>query len=128
MVVVLGIISIIIGGAIVVMDKVLSGGELTRVRGDFQTLGASLQMYRNNAGHFPSTQQGLGALVKMPVGSPHPKMWSQLASQVPEDPWGNPYQYKYPGSKDAYSFEIISVGRDGQLGTADDISSQSGTQ
>ncbi len=124
MVIVLGIIAVIIGGAITVMGKVGEGANLTRVRGDFNTIGANLRMYKTNAGRYPTTQQGLDALVKEPSSTPKPKMWTKLADEIPTEPWDNPYGYKYPGTVDDTMFEIISKGPDGQEGTADDISSQ----
>lgn len=124
MVIVLGIIAVIIGGAITVMGKVGDGAKLTRVRGDFNSIGASLRMYQTNAGRFPTTSQGLEALVKEPSGTPKPRMWVKLADKVPVDPWEEPYGYKFPGTHDSTTFELISKGPDMTEGTDDDISSQ----
>lgn len=124
MVIVLGIIAVIIGGAITVMGKVGDGAKRTRVSGDFNSLGAALRMYSTNNGRFPTTQQGLQALVEKPTTTPPAKRWTKLMDEVPLDPWQNPYGYKFPGSEDASMFEIISVGPDGIEGNEDDISSQ----
>lgn len=124
MVIVLGIIAILIGGAISVMGRVTDGAKRSRVSGDFNTIGASLRMYAVNNGRYPTTQQGLDALVSKPTSTPAPKRWVKLADEVPLDPWMNPYGYKFPGSADASMFEIISKGSDGIEGTEDDISSQ----
>ncbi len=125
MVIVLGIIAVIIGGAITVMGRVGDGAKRTRVSGDFNSIGAALRMYQTNNGRFPTTQQGLKALVEKPTGDPRPKRWVKLLDEVPLDPWQNSYGYKFPGSEDPSMFEIISKGADGIEGTEDDISSQS---
>jgi len=124
MVIVLGIIGLIIGGAISVMGKVGEGAAIQRVKGDFNSLGSVLKMYKINNGFYPSTAQGLKALVTRPGGSPAPKSWTALADKVPLDPWGQEYTYKFPGSKVATEFELVTKGKDGQSGTEDDMSSQ----
>jgi general secretion pathway protein G len=124
MVIVLGIIAVIIGGAITVMGRVGDGAKRTRVSGDFNSIGAALRMYQTNNGRFPTTQQGIKALVEKPTGEPRPKRWVKLLDEVPLDPWQNQYGYKFPGSSDPSMFEIISKGADGIEGTEDDISSQ----
>lgn len=124
MVIVLGIIGLIIGGAIGVMGKVGEGAAIQRVKGDFNSLGSVLKMYKINNGFYPTTAQGLKALVSRPGGSPVPKSWTALADRVPMDPWGQEYSYRFPGSKVATEFELVTKGKDGQLGTDDDMSSQ----
>ena len=124
MVIVLGIIAMIMGGAIFVMKNISDSGAITVVDGDFASIDNALQAYRNNAGNFPSGQQGLMALVDKPSSSPRPRRWIQIMDQVPKDPWGNEYVYKYPGSKDRSRPELICYGKDGLEGTEDDMSSQ----
>ena len=124
MVIVLGIIAMIMGGAIFVMKNISDSGAITVVDGDFASIDNALQAYRNNAGNFPSGQQGLMALVEKPSSAPRPRRWIQIMDQLPKDPWGNEYVYKYPGSKDSSRPELISYGADGLEGSKDDISSQ----
>lgn len=124
MVIVIGIIGLIIGGAIGLMKGIGDGAAVTRVKGDFSSIGSVLKMYKINNGFYPSTAQGLKALVTRPSGAPAPKSWTALAESVPVDPWGNEYVYKFPGSKMPTEFELVSKGKDGQLGTEDDMSSQ----
>ncbi len=124
MVIVLGIIAVIIGGAITVMGKVGEGAKRTQVSSDFNSIGAALRMYQTNNGRFPTTQQGLDALVNKPSSTPVPKRWVKLMDRVPTDPWQTPYGYKFPGSVDNTTFELISAGPDMQKDTEDDISSQ----
>ncbi|MBB5352251.1 general secretion pathway protein G [Haloferula luteola] len=124
MVIVLGIIAVIIGGAITVMGKVGDGAKRTQVSADFNAVGSALRMYQTNNGRFPTTQQGIDALVNKPSSTPVPKRWTKLMDRVPTDPWGEPYGYKFPGTVDNTMFEIISKGPDMQQDTEDDISSQ----
>ena len=124
MVIVIGIIAMIMGGAIFVMKNISDSGAITVVDGDFASIDNALQAYRNNAGNFPSGQQGLMALVEKPSSSPRPRRWIQIMDQLPKDPWGNEYVYKYPGSKNRSRPELICYGKDGLEGTEDDMSSQ----
>lgn len=61
--------------------------------------------YQSTRGNYPSTEEGLEALVK-----------EGLLKKVPLDPWGNPYQYRYPGENDQEEYEIWSYGPDGKEG------------
>jgi general secretion pathway protein G len=125
MVIVLGIIALLLGGAIAVVGpKILNSAKYTRVKGDFSALRAAVMSYRNIGGYYPTTQQGLKALINKPTSTPIPQMWESSFPTIPLDPWGNEYGYKYPGTKDKSEFEIISKGPDGIEGTPDDISSQ----
>lgn len=73
----------------------------------------ALDQYRLDVGRYPTTEQGLSALVSKPANEPK---WQgpYLAKAVPPDPWGRAYQYRSPGEKS--EFEIVSYGRDGQPG------------
>jgi type II secretion system protein G len=105
-------------------DDLIMGGAIKVVVRDFAFIDNALQAYRNNDGCFPSDQQGLNVLVKKPSSSHLPPYWVQTMTQIPKDPWGNEYVYKYRGSKDFSRPEIISYGADGLEGSKDDISSQ----
>lgn len=85
----------------------------------------ALDLYKLDNYFYPSTAQGLGALVEKPSGSPEPKNWKSggYMKKLPQDPWGNDYVYITEGG----SFEIISLGADGAEGGEDesaDISSK----
>lgn len=73
----------------------------------------AIDAYRLDVGRYPSTEQGLAALVNRPANEPK---WQgpYLRKDVPLDPWGRPYQYKAPGVRGDY--DIISLGKDGQVG------------
>ena len=126
MVIVLGIIAMIMGGAIFTMQKISDSGALTVVDGDFSSMNNALQAYRTNAGHYPSEAQGLEALVTKPTTSPRPRRWTEIMDSVPKDPWDQEYIYKFPGSKDRSRPELISIGKDALANTEDDLSSQDG--
>jgi len=84
----------------------------------------ALDTYRLDTGHYPSTEQGLNALLVRPQDEPK---WSgpYLQKTVPLDPWGKPYQYKSPGEQ-GREFDLLSFGKDGQpggTGEAADITS-----
>lgn len=85
----------------------------------------ALGTYRLDVGSFPTTEEGLGALVIKP---PNAGKWNgpYLDKAVPEDPWGNRYVYRSPGAKGA-DFDIVSYGKDGQPGgdgEASDVSNE----
>jgi len=82
-----------------------------------------LSTYEIDNGNYPTTEQGLRALVEKPSGSPEPKKWKRLldATEIPKDPWGNEYQYKCPGDKNTDGFDLVCSGKDGAAGTEDDI-------
>ena len=75
-----------------------------------------MQMYKLDNFNYPSTDQGLEALVKLPTGEPAAKNWRKggYVERVPNDPWGNPYQFLSPGEKT--EFDIWSMGADGRNG------------
>ena len=124
MVIVLGIIAMILGGAIFAMRGIGDAAKLKQVDADFKSLESALQMYKLNAGSYPTSQQGLKALQDKPSSTPVPRRWVQVMSKIPLDPWDSPYTYRFPGKKRANEFEILSKGPDGIENTADDLSSQ----
>lgn len=124
MVIVLGIIAMILGGAIFAMRGIGNAAKLRQVESDFKSMDSALAMYKLNAGSFPSTQQGLKALQEKPTTNPVPRRWTQVMSKIPADPWDQPYGYRFPGKKRASDFEMYSKGPDGIENTPDDLSSQ----
>ena len=124
MVIVLGIIAMILGGAIFAMRGIGDAAKLKQVDADFKSLESALQMYKLNAGSYPTSQQGLKALQEKPSGTPVPRRWVQVMSKIPLDPWDSPYNYRFPGRKRVNEFEILSKGPDGMENTSDDLSSQ----
>ena len=124
MVIVLGIIAMILGGAIFAMKGIKGTAMVSQVEADFKSIDTSLMGYQLLAGNYPTTQQGLQALVTKPTSTPVPRRYNQILKKVPLDPWKNEYGYRFPGSKNAAEPEIYSKGPDGIDKTADDLSSQ----
>jgi general secretion pathway protein G len=85
------------------------------------TIGLALTMFESDVGRYPTTEQGLDALITRPEEA---SIWRgpyvRQAKQF-QDPWGNPYQYECPGQHNTTSYDLASAGPDGQPGTEDDI-------
>jgi general secretion pathway protein G len=82
---------------------------------DIQTLVGVLKLYKLDNGFYPSTAQGLQALVKKPETDPVPRNWKQpYIDQLPKDPWDRPYQYLNPGVHG--SIDVFTLGADGESG------------
>jgi general secretion pathway protein G len=81
---------------------------LTKARADIATLEQGVEMYRLNKLTYPASGEGLQAVVA-----------EGYVKRLPQDPWGNPYQYVAPG-RDGRSFDIISLGADGREGGEDE--------
>jgi general secretion pathway protein G len=79
-------------------------------------------MFESDIGSYPSTQQGLDALIRKPEGSENWRGPYIKKSNRFEDPWRNEYNYQFPGQQNTFGYDLISPGPDGQLGTDDDIS------
>jgi general secretion pathway protein G len=103
----------------------LGKSEVTVAKAQIEAFEKSLDTYRLDVGRYPTTEEGLAALLAAPATAGAKWNGPYLKKGVPPDPWGSPYQYKAPGTRGEY--EITSLGKDGQPGgTADnaDISSQ----
>lgn len=95
--------------------------EVKTARAQMDSLEKALDAYRLDVGSYPSSEQGLAALMQRPGSEAR---WSgpYLKKAVPNDPWGRPYQYKQPGEHG--EFDLFSLGKDGQpggSGEAEDI-------
>ncbi|MGN6527141.1 MAG: type II secretion system major pseudopilin GspG [Burkholderiaceae bacterium] len=96
----------------------ISRSEVTTARAQMDAFDKALQAYRLDAGHFPSTTQGLQALVALPADETR---WHgpYLQGTVPVDPWGTPYQYRSPGTN-GKDFDLVSLGHDRAPGGSGD--------
>lgn len=121
MVLVLGIVALLVGAGIFSLIGVLDTGKESRVKGDINTLSAALRAYETSNMFLPTTEQGLNALVEKPGSRPAPQNWRPFLKKSLLDPWGNPYHYRRPGTKDKGGFDVFSAGPDGVPDTADDI-------
>ncbi|HSN18424.1 MAG TPA: type II secretion system major pseudopilin GspG [Gammaproteobacteria bacterium] len=111
-VVILGILAAVIVPKI--MDKP-DEARIVKVKADIQNIQSTLEMYRLDNYTYPTTDQGLQALVQKPTSEPAPTHWKQYLDQLPTDPWGHPYQYLNPGTH-GLAVDIWSLGADGQPG------------
>ena len=118
--IVVGIIVILLGLAISKIGNPTGFAKQTAVRADVQAIGTQLQLYESMNGFYPTTEQGLQALVTQPTTDPSPTRWYQLFKQVPKDPWGSEYIYHCPGQKHPESYDLYSAGPDRRADTADD--------
>jgi general secretion pathway protein G len=123
MLLVLGIIALLSGLGTVTMTDVFEDGNEVKARGDIQALKASIIRYKTKAGVYPSTAQGLDALVTRPTTPPLPRSWKPYLTSKDAllDPWLQPYKYEIPARRSSDSYDIYSLGKDGQEGTDDDI-------
>ncbi len=80
-----------------------------------------LKLYYLDNGRYPTTEQGLAALQAAPAGADSTKWKGPYLEVIPEDPWGNPYKYKFPGEFNKTSYDLFSSGADGADATEDDI-------
>lgn len=121
--VVLAIIGLLAGLAITNVDKIFGGAqESTAKLFVNQTLKSSLTAYRIAMGSYPTTAEGLQALITAPANKADRWHGPYIESgKIPVDPWDEPYQYSYPGSHNKDSYDLWSKGRDKQSGTGDDI-------
>lgn len=88
---------------------------------DINALETSLSMYKLDNYNYPSTEQGLDALVEETDVEPLPRRFPEggYVKRLPKDPWGNEYQLLNPGENGKY--DVFSMGQDGEAGTDDDI-------
>jgi general secretion pathway protein G len=118
--IVVGIIVILLGLAISKIGNPTGFAKQTAVRADVQAIGTQLQLYESMNGFYPTTEQGLQALVTQPSTDPKPARWYQLFKQVPKDPWGSDYIYRCPGQRNPGGYDLCSAGPDRRADTDDD--------
>lgn len=110
-VVILGIL------AALVVPKIISrpdDARIVKAKQDVLAIQNALDLYRLDNGFYPSTDQGLKALVSKPSTSPEPRDWRSYLKNLPKDPWGRDYLYLNPGQHG--EIDIYTNGADGQPG------------
>ncbi len=112
-VVILGILAAIIVPK--VMDRP-DQAKVVKAKADILAIGQALDLYKLDSGQYPSTDQGLAALVKKPTSPPEPQNWRSggYLKSIPMDPWNSPYQYLSPGQHG--EVDIFTLGADGKEG------------
>ena len=88
--------------------------KITAARTDVSNLMQALKLYRLDNNRYPTTEQGLQALITKPATEPMPTNWKPYLEKLPNDPWQHPYQYLNPGVKG--EVDVMSYGADGQPG------------
>ncbi|HSA30605.1 MAG TPA: type II secretion system major pseudopilin GspG [Candidatus Omnitrophota bacterium] len=113
--------------AAMVVPNIAGRGEEARfliARTDIEAnLASALDMYELDNGRLPTTEQGLNALIVEPVTSPVPNHWKGpylKKKRIPQDPWGRPYVYRFPGEQNPAGYDLMSYGSDG-IESEDDI-------
>ena len=104
--------------AAIVVPRVMSAPDkarYARARSDIQGIVSALNMYKLDNYTYPTTEQGLKALVQKPSTQPVPHNWHQYLSKIPKDPWGQPYKYVYPGTH-GEPFDVWTDGPPGSNG------------
>ena len=110
-VVILGIL------AALVVPKIISRPDEARVvkaKQDTLAIQSALDLYKLDNGFYPTTDQGLHALVQKPTSNPIPQDWQVYLKSLPKDPWGRDYLYLNPGEHD--EVDVFTYGADGQPG------------
>ena len=122
--VILGLLAALAGPRVI---SYLGGAKSDTWRLQVENFKSALDLYRLDTGVYPTSQQGLGALVKNPGNAPGWKGPYIDSPTVPQDPWGNPYLYRAPGEHGAY--DLYTLGSDkapGGSGEAADVTSWGG--
>ena len=114
------IIGLLIGMGVKMMGGKLEEAKIIRARGDIEQFKVGLVGYNGGSGTFPTTEQGLKALLTKPEGV---RNWRQQLDSPSQliDPWNKEYLYVQPGVHNPKSFDIFSCGPDGLPNTTDDI-------
>lgn len=104
------------------VDRVFAGGrEQTAEIFVTTSIKGPLQQFQLHVGRYPSTDEGLEALLIRPSSVEERDWRGPYVEEIPPDPWGNPYQYRYPGEHNPERYDVWSMGADGTSGTSDDI-------
>jgi general secretion pathway protein G len=116
--VVISVIAILAALVSPMVFRNVGDAKISAAKSQIEILELALDAYRLDNDYYPSTAQGLEALVKVPVTAPVPRGWRgpYLKRSLPPDPWGRPYVYRSPGLQHPESYDLLSLGRDGTPG------------
>ena len=119
------VVIIIAALAAMVVPRLAGRTEQAKVsiaRADINSnISMALKLYELDNGSFPTTQEGLNALLSVPSSATTSNWNGPYLEKKPVDPWQNVYGYKYPGVHNRFGYDLYSLGRDGTEGTEDDI-------
>ena len=118
LIVVIAVISVLASLIGPMVFRNVGDAKVAAAKAQIELAGLALEQYRLDNDHYPSTTQGLAALLTRPEGDPPARNWRgpYLRKQVPLDPWGLPYVYLSPGTQHPESYDLLSFGRDGLPG------------
>lgn len=119
----LAILGLLVGLAVTNLEGVFGGAQTSTAKLFVsESIKLPLTTYRIHMGDYPSTAEGLQALITAPGSRADQWRGPYLdGGKLPTDPWGEPYIYRYPGTKNKTSYDIFSKGPDKAEGTQDDI-------
>lgn len=110
--------------AAIVVPNFMGGvdqAKVTSTQTSIASIKQQLELYKLDNNRYPSTAQGLKALVEKPNSDPVPRKWRQYLPEIPKDGWGAEFTYICPAPSNKAPYEIRSYGPDGQPDTADDL-------
>jgi general secretion pathway protein G len=118
--VVIAILGLLIGLVAPAALRQLGGARVSVAKQSIERIGSVLDMYKLDAGSYPSTDQGLRALVEHPTGANN---WNgpYVKGVEPVDPWNHPYIYRNPSSREGHDYDLCSAGPSGNASGADAI-------
>jgi general secretion pathway protein G len=114
------IIALLMSVAIYKMAGSAEYAKHVKISADIQGINTQLRLYESMNGFYPSTEQGLQALVVQPDTEPKPNRWYQLFTEKPKDAWQSDYIYRCPGTKNTSGYDLFSAGPDRKADTGDD--------
>jgi general secretion pathway protein G len=118
--VVLAILGLLVGLVAPAALRQLGSAKEKVAHQSIERLATVLDIYHVDVGAYPTTEQGLQALIIQPPGV---KRWNGpylKGEAVPEDPWGHPFLYRYPSERQGHDYDVYSLGPSGQLGGTGD--------
>ena len=118
---IIGTLAAIVGPAVF---RNVGDSKTSAARSQIELYSLALNSYRLDNDVFPTSEQGLDALGKMPTTGDAPRNWRgpYVSKVITPDPWGRPYIYVGPGKSNPQSFDLYTLGRDGRVGgTGEDV-------
>ena len=116
--VVITVIAILAGLVGPMVFRNVGDAKVSAAQAQIELFALALDAYRLDNDYYPATAQSLEALQAQPTGSPEARNWRgpYVRKTIPLDPWGHNYVYKSPGNVNPSSYDLLSLGRDGQPG------------
>lgn len=116
LIVAIAVIALLAGLVAPALFRNVADAKIATARADLATIGLALEAYALTSGGYPTSAQGLAALLTPPRDDAGSWRGPYLKGGVPRDPWGFPYVYAYPGVENVLSYDLLSRGKDGKEG------------